>query len=242
MLYRSDFYACSENFDTYESEIAVKIQGAMMKHIPTDYAEKLHISGYHPYSIYVFEYGNGYIIRASALNEEAKLILDAMSDIKKIKLFGLNKTLNITDVKPYEPLNINNLENVIAGNRCRMELVTPAMFKTKGSPSNMPDIHKYFYSVILKYNTFENDTLDYDEFLSAFNTSRLTAYELKSVKYNVSGHIFPGMTGFFDVTFPADTQMSSLLKKVFVYASYCGIGGKTGMGMGGVTLEHVNFM
>lgn len=236
MLYRSDLYVCGDETDKLRSEISVKIHGAMMKHIPSEYAEKLHISGYHPYSIYTFRYGNGYIVRVSALNEEAKVIVDVMSNLREIRLFGISKPLTVTDVKPYDPVSADTAGKLITGNLCRVELLTPAMIKAGGAPSSMPDIPRYFYSVVLKYNAFENDDLNFEDFLSAFNLSRLDAYSLESVKYNVSGHIFPGMSGYFDIIFPPDLKKAELLKKIFSYSSYCGIGGKTGMGMGGVTL------
>lgn len=235
MLYRSDLYVCGYDTDKLRSEISVKIHGAMMKHIPAEYAKKLHISEYHPYAIYAFEYGAGFIVRVSALNEEAKVIVDAMSNLKKIKLFGIDEPLTVTDVKPYDPIKADTAGSFFKGKMCRAELLTPAMIKTGGYPSIMPDIPKYFYSVILKYNAFENNELNYEDFLSAFYSSKLDAYSLESVKYNVSGHIFPGMSGYFDIIFPSDAKKAALLKKIFFYSSYCGIGGKTGLGMGGVT-------
>ena len=54
--------------------------------------------------------------------------------------------------------------------------------------------------------------------------------------YNISGNIFHGMTGYVDYRFPKDPEQSRLLKTVFAYATYCGVGGKTGMGMGGFVL------
>ncbi|MGN0692912.1 MAG: CRISPR system precrRNA processing endoribonuclease RAMP protein Cas6 [Oscillospiraceae bacterium] len=237
MLYRSDLYVCGEGPDGLKSEIAVKIHGAVMKNIPTEYAAKLHISGYHPYSVYAFPYGSGYIIRVSALNEEAKVITDVMSEVKKITLYGIPERLTVTDVFPGDPVSAEKAAGSINGRMIRTELVTPAMIKTGGRPCNLPDIPRYFYSVILKYNSFEKDELSYDDFLSAFNMSVLDRYSFESVKYNVSGNIFPGMSGYFDIILAGNKKQTELLKKVFAYASYCGIGGKTGMGMGGIRIS-----
>lgn len=232
MLYRVDIYVCG-NIDGLQSEISVKIHGAMMKQIPTEYAEKLHISEYHPYSIYVFPYGSGYVIRVSALNEEAKEIVDAMAKLKKITLFGIREPLIVTDVKPYEPIDPQSFSSSV-GNKGRLEFITPAMIKTGGRPSCKPDIPTYFYSVILKYNQFENADIDFNEFVEAYNAVQVEAYSLESTRYNVRGHIFPGMLGYVDFLFSKNKAQSQLLKTVFSYAEYCGVGGKTGMGMGGI--------
>ncbi len=232
MLYRVDLYVCG-NVDGLQSEISVKIHGAMMKQITAEYAKKLHISEYHPYSIYVFPYGSGYVIRVSALNEEAKEIIDAMSELKKITLYGVKEPLVVTDIKPYEPIDVHSFSS-IGGKTARLEFITPAMIKTGGRPSCKPDIPTYFYSVILKYNQFENENIDFNEFVEAYNAVQIEAYSLESTRYNVTGHIFPGMLGYVDFSFPRNKAQSRLLKTVFSYAEYCGVGGKTGMGMGGI--------
>lgn len=232
MLNRIDLYSYFGSSQRLKSEPAVKIQGAMMKSIPSEYAEKLHISGYHPYSVYVIPYGSGYIIRVSVMNEDAMEIIRGMSSLNEIKLYGTGEAILITDRKPYEPLPAEKLGSELTGRGCRIEFLTPAMIKTGGRPCAKPDVPAYFYSVIQKYNAFENAAVSYEAFLEAFSASVMEDYELKSAKYNVSGHIFPGMVGYCDIIFPRDSEQSSLLKRIFSYAEYSGVGGKTGMGMG----------
>lgn len=235
MLNRIDLYSYFSSPDILLSEPAVKIQGVMMKAIPTEYAAKLHISGYHPYSVYVFPYGSGYIIRVSSLNDEAAEIIQSMSKLTEITLYGAHEPMILTDRKPYTPLDAETLGKELTGRGCRIEFVTPAMIKTGGKPSAAPNIPAYFYSVIQKYNAFENADISYDAFTEAWNNAVLDDYELQSVRYNVSGHIFPGMVGYCDIVFPKDRTQAGLLKRVISYGTYSGVGGKTGMGMGGVT-------
>lgn len=77
--------------------------------------------------------------------------------------------------------------------------------------------------------------IDFQLFSDAFDSCRMTSYSLESASYNVSGHIFPGMTGYFDIDLPSDAVQAELLRTILAYSEYCGVGGKTGMGMGGVT-------
>lgn len=208
-----------------------------MKAISSEYAEKLHVSGYHPYSVYVFPYGSGFVIRVSALNDEAKEILWGMCSLSEIKLYGADEPMIITDRKPYDPVDVCELGSELSGEGCRIEFVTPAMIKTGGRTTARPDIPAYFYSVIQKYNSFEEKKIAYSDFLEAWDNSSLKEYELRSEKYNVSGHVFPGMTGFCDVIFPKNEKQKRLLRLVLSYASYSGVGGKTGMGMGGLSVQ-----
>lgn len=236
MLNRLDLYAYFSGSDELLSEPAVKIHGAMMNTISFDYASKLHISEYHPYSVYVTPYGGGYIIRVSALNEEASEIISAMGGLSEIKLYGAAEPMLITDKKPYDAVSADEAGKLLTGKGCRITFVTPAMIKTGGKPTAKPDIPAYFQSVIKKYNAFENADVSYNDFLEAFGNSVMDSYELRSEKYNVSGHIFPGMTGYCDIIFPKDKKRAALLKQVIAYGTYSGVGGKTGMGMGGITV------
>lgn len=236
MLNKVDLYSYFSSSDMIFSELAVKIQGAIMKTISTEYAEKLHISGYHPYSVYVFPYGSGFVIRVSSLNNEAEEIIRRIYRLSEIRIYGADEPMIITDKKPYAPVSAENLGNEFSGKGCRIEFVTPAMIKTGGRPTARPDIAAYFYSVIQKYNEFENACLNYNEFFEAWNSSDMTDYEFKSSKYNVSGHLFPGMTGFCDIVFPKNEKQKNLLSRVISYAAFCGVGGKTGMGMGGINV------
>lgn len=236
MLNRVDLYSYFNSSDMIFSELAVKIQGAIMKSISTEYAEKLHISGYHPYSVYVFPYGCGFVIRVSSLNSEAEEIIHRIYSVSEIKLYGADESMIITDKKPYDPVSADSLDTRLSGKGCRIEFLTPAMVKTGGKPVARPNIPLYFYSVIQKYNMFENECINYNEFLEAWNSSDMMDYKLKSNKYNVSGHWFPVMTGFCDIVFPKDEKQKRLLSRVLSYATYCGVGGKTGMGMGGVVI------
>ena len=70
----------------------------------------------------------------------------------------------------------------------------------------------------------------------AFAAGETGDFQLRREDYNISGNIFHGMTGYVDYRFPKDPEQSRLLKTVFAYATYCGVGGKTGMGMGGFVL------
>ncbi len=47
------------------------------------------------------------------------------------------------------------------------------------------------------------------------------------------------MTGFCEMLFPEDPTQNSLLRILIAYASYCGIGAKTGQGMGGCIVRSI---
>ena len=237
MLYQTDIYTAPADISDVMSDISVKIHGAAMNAIPKDYAAKMHEKGYHPFSVFTVDTGSGLLIRVSALCDEAKVISDALCSLSSIKVFGASEPIKITSCENADPINAADAEKYINGRSCTLEFVTPAMIKTKGRPSAAPDICGYFRSVVNKYNTFENDAIEFDEFKEAFGSADFDSYHLESTKYNVSGNIFPGMIGSCKLYFPKDKRQNMLLRRMIAYATYSGVGGKTGQGMGGLVVR-----
>lgn len=237
MLYQTDIYTAPADISDVMSDISVKIHGAAMNAIPKDYAAKMHEKGYHPFSVFTVDTDNGLLIRVSALCDEAKVISDALCSLSSIKVFGANEPIKITSCENADPINAADAEKYINDRSCTLEFVTPAMIKTKDRPSAAPDICGYFRSVVNKYNTFENDTIEFDEFKEAFGSANFDSYHLESTKYNVSGNIFPGMIGSCKLYFPKDKRQNMLLRRIIAYATYSGVGGKTGQGMGGLVVR-----
>lgn len=237
MLYQTDIYTAAANTGNVFSDIAVKIHGAAMKAIPKEYAARMHEQVYHPFSIFTVPVEDRFVIRVSALCDEARMIPDMLSTKKSIDIYGMSEPLEFTEVSGSEPISARDAGNYISEKGCRITFVTPAGIKTNGKFSAPPDLPAYFYSTICKYNAFETDSISFDDFKEAFSKSSIGEYCLESVKYNVSGHILPGMTGFFDIRFPENIRYNSILRKVIAYASYSGTGGKTSMGMGGIIVE-----
>lgn len=181
MLYQTDIYTAPVDISDVMSGISVKIHGAAMNAIPKDYAAQMHEKGYHPFSVFTIDTGNGLLIRVSALCDEAKVIPEALCKLDSIKIFGAN-----------EPIRLVN---------------------------------------------FENADLTFDEFKEAFDNADIAEYHLESTKYNVSGNIFPGMIGSCKLYFPKDKRRNTILRRIIAYASYSGVGGKTGQGMGGLVIR-----
>lgn len=237
MLYQTDIYTAPTDISDVKSDISVKIHGAAMNAIPKDYAEKMHEKGYHPFSVFTVDTGNGLLIRVSALCEEARVIPEALCKLDSITIFGARDPIKIISCEKADPINAFDAEKYINERSCTLEFVTPAMVKTKGRPSAAPDICGYFRSVVKKYNTFEDDTITSDEFKEAFDNSDLRSYHFESTAYNVSGNIFPGMLGSCKLYFPKDKRQNMLLRRMIAYATYSGVGGKTGQGMGGFVVR-----
>lgn len=236
MIYQADFITDSIDTSELYSNMGVKIHGAAMGLIKRDYARLLHSSDYHPFSIFTVPADDRIIIRISALNKETHCIIEGFCKSETLTIYGVGE-ICIAKQSEAPPIDAAAAGEFIAGSNCRMVFASPAMFKSGGKICCFPEVERYFYSVISKYNKFENAALSYEEFCAAFAEGQTGDYQLKRTGYNVSGNIFWGMTGYIDYRFPKETRHRELLKKVFAYASYCGVGGKTSMGMGGFIIS-----
>lgn len=239
MLYQTDLcFAPCESL-AMQSELAVKIHGAAMKGISPLYAAKMHTNEYHPFSIFTVETEEGMTVRISALCDEASTIPEALSKHPSIRIYTQQGACNlpIQMQNNAAPLTAEQLAVHIPENGCRLHFASPAMIRIQSHPTARPDICAYFYSVICKYNAFENDNLDYAEFQDAFRAVQFGSYQLSSVSYQITGRTFPGMIGFCDLYFPRHAAQNHLLRLCLGYASYSGLGSKTTQGMGGILLE-----
>lgn len=236
MIYQTDFITDSVDTSKLYSDIGVKIHGAAMGLVKRSYADLLHSKDYHPFSIFTVSADGRIIIRVSALNDEAHCIIEGFRKAEVLRIYGAGE-FRFKEHSEAPPIDAAKAGELIVGDRCRMAFVSPAMFKSDGKIRCFPETEKFFYSVIRKYNKFENAALSYDEFCAAFAEGETGDYQLGRTGYNVSGNILFGMTGYIDYRFPKDVRCRALLKRVFAYATYCGVGGKTGMGMGGFVIS-----
>ena len=242
MLYQTDI--CLAPFDStgLYSDVSVKIHGAVMGLIPPETAQAMHTQKYHPLSVFAVSTPGGYIIRVSALNDEARCIPEVLSECGSICIRGCNgnRPVPVSGCESAPAVTAEMLAGLISPRGCRLELVTPAAVKTGGTFSAKPELCAYLYSVMLKYNEFEHGALEFDAVQEAFRAVRFGEYRLGSTQYRISGRTFPGMTGFCELFFPDDPAQNSLLRLLLAYASYCGIGAKTAQGMGGIILQRLH--
>ena len=235
MLYQCDFSTSEMDYSKMMSDVSVKLHGIIMKEIPTELAGKMHSNDYHPFSVFAVPVEDRIVIRVSALNDEAMDILNVFRDKDHFRIYGMDRPLVITGFMEKQPVAADDLSIFGDSNRCRISFVTPAMYKSEGKQMCRPYIEKYFNSVISKYNRFEGSDVKFDVFAEALNECEYQSFQFQSYRYHVSGLNIRGLTGHCDLKLPDDKTKRDLLLTMFQYASYCGVGGKTSMGMGGFT-------
>lgn len=234
MLKQYDFTMKIPKIEKVYSEIAVKVHGALMYCIPQQDAERLHEQKYHAFSIYCIPADNYNTVqtRISSLHESCDVMPEMASKLNFLIIKGAGKAEIIQKSELFST-SLDELVQRTKGRRYRLLFLTPSVFKTAGKETGFPDVTMHFLSVIRRMNEFEGEQLDFDVFRRAFYRCQFGEWQFRQYDYNVSGIHLPGLTGHADIVLPSDAGEQEMLKKIFLYASFSGTGGRTGMGMGG---------
>ena len=233
MLNQLDIYLRNSDISTLYSDLGIKLHGFIMSKIDTDYAELLHTQEPRPFSLFVYDSGNGFACRVSTLNDEAVQIIDAIANTEKIKVYGIDKPLTVEKISRANPLNAADIPGILSKNKYTADIVTPATRKTSGEYTNPPDLCKYFGSVANKLKVYENISIENSELETLFANIKMSRYIFESKHYMLGGKHIASMTGSFDITINADREQTNKIKLILGYATYCGVGAKTSLGMGG---------
>lgn len=223
------------------------MQGALMEILSPEYAEYLHENSLHPYSQYIYKDREKgcYIWRVSSLNKTAKEeIVDKLQNISEIFLKNINTNLTVRAVKKYKSVGYKELADEYmlkneAMKKFVVKFITPATFKSQGKYVNFPYIHNVYSSLLTKWNSFSDgiSLADADVQNHLINYTEMTGYKLRSTKYGLDGVKINAFMGEMCLKVKGPLTLVSIANLLFAYSEYCGIGAKTGMGMGGVEIE-----
>ena len=222
------------------SDIAVKLHGALMHLIPSEYAERLHSGTAQPFSIFVLsaDEEGAIMARISALCDEARLIGDALCAADELKIYGMRTPMRMLACQQAPPMSVDMLSDTLVGDAFRLSFLSPSMIKKNGKPSCSLNLGKYFRSVIEKLNSFEGQQLDAERICTAISELEITGFDLSTSLHNVAGSYYPGMSGYADIRL-RNNMLSQQIKQVLAYAEYSGVGAKTALGMGGFMIESI---
>lgn len=87
---------------------------------------------------------------------------------------------------------------------------------------------------------FERLELDADKLIDYISRFAINNNSLSGQKYNVSGNIYCGMTGFAEVMFTdREKEIAREVYTLLLYSEYCGIGAKAAVVMGAINLKAI---
>lgn len=236
-----------ENQRLYQSAGSV-LHGVLMELIDTRYAEELHQSRQRPFSQYICfdKDSNSFLWRVAALNAQAEqeLLAPLMKAPSTFFLKQKNLTVEIKERVVNKALSYDELaEGFFMAEKLPhcidFRFVTSATFKSGGKYLLYPEPFYIFQNLLNRWNLFAGDLLlqEADLCNKLVDTVKIGGYNLSLHPYSVDGAVVDAFRGSYRLLLTGNPMISRIICLLCAYAEFSGIGIKTALGMGGVTVE-----
>lgn len=223
---------------------------AMLEDIDPNYAAAVHQTPIKPFSIgqlrgqgevakgmFYLQRDQAYTFHLNGLNEQCSAAFSClMEHIRPQHQFRLGTAScrwlkwEVVDEKAYQDL----LATPVAS-RPRIRFISPTCFRSQGKSILFPEPNQLFGSLASRWNKFSPVPVKLEDFADHIMVSR---YNLRTVyvlfnRYNQVG--FTGQLGF-SWQGRVSHEIKQLMSALMAFAGFSGIGYKTAMGMGEVTI------
>lgn len=228
--------------DIIQYQKAVIFQSILMENINHEYAEKMHISGLHPYSQAVFNRNGMNYWSVSVINQEAytniiePLLSSQFSEFtvkhNNCKVSILEK--QVSSIK--KEMFLDKYYFSDSDRYIRINFQTPAAFKSQERYIYYPDLRLIYQSLMNKYDSASFDEVVYSEEVleQLVQYSTITQYNLKSCSYYIGKVKIPSFVGQITIKVNGPQALVNLANFLFRFGEYSGVGIKAGMGMGSI--------
>jgi len=226
--------------------------GALMEILPDKACDIFHKDGVKAFSQFVMaESLNESITNfkwvINTLNEEAaEYILKPFisGNIRGLNLLHKGETLEISDIIEHEEMSFDNLvRQFFLSNEAKRDVninfITPCSFKSNNKYIFFPDIGLIYKNIINRFDSCSTDIKLNDE--STVNhlveNTNIVSYKLNSCFFHLEGVKIPAFKGNIKFRINGPQTLVNLANLIFAFSKWSGIGIKTSLGMGGVTVE-----
>lgn len=216
-----------------------------MENISEEAADYLHESKINCYSISVSNDDKNVYFTINLLNEVAEKIFSYLVLDKEIDKIVLNNSIQkefLVLNKQIEELTAKQLtRNFYEGISSRevvIDIMSPMSFKVQGDYYFFPDLELMFRNLMQKYNaTFENTNIvDNDLLQEILENSKIVSYKIQSSYYPIHKAFIPGTIGRIKIRFKGNQTLTNYTQMLLNFGVFSGIGVKTGMGMGYISI------
>lgn len=227
------------------SYMASLLQGVIMEKIDPAYAEEMHQTGAHPYSQYLLAKDDALFWTVNALSEEAErqIILPLLEDNEKSIFLSHRKESLRVESKTLEKVSFDELIQKYylgtCGRNLTLRFLTPTGFKQSGKYCIFPTPRLIFQSLMLRQDAAAQESTIYSEEIveELEQYSEITDYRLRSVRYPLEGVRIPSFIGECTIRIRGPQQLANVANMLAQYGKYSGVGIKTGLGMGAMTVS-----
>jgi len=240
MLNRIDLVLKNKNINRNMGSI---FSGYLMSVIDRDYVEYLHHLQLNPYTSYVFfdKKESKYIWRINTLNKLSKeMIIDKISvlNVKEFLLENQNVNVEVDKIVRYPEVEYSTLY-LNEEKKNKITFNTPTSFKSSGVYQIFPQEDLILNSAVRKINKFSEEVKIEEESVldSIISKTRITSYTLRSTKYHLEKVKINSFIGDLHMKNFSNDEYEKIFHFIMKVMDYTGVGIKTSLGMGGVSVE-----
>lgn len=223
--------------------------GVLMENIDSDYADFLHSQSVRPYSQYLRFNAKSHTLhwRITALNAQASHeLLQPLIELPghiylRHKHLQLDiKAQHLSDKLTYKQMaqkyfyDSTSVKGIV-----KYTFLTSAGFKSSGEYLIFPAPPLIFNSLLRRFNAFsQTDFLDRKGIAGTLEREvEIADYNLHYSPFSVEGRKIPAFKGSYSLKISKNLMARRIITMLSEYATYCGIGIKTSLGMGAVKVE-----
>ena len=225
------------------------LHGMLMERLPSQWQERLHGDGLRPFSQWV-ETGAGgaFVWRLNALDDDlAAAIEPHIFEGQRWHCKHLQSDL-IFERVARERLSIQAYMKPFflaetAAPRLRLSFRTTTTHRTQGGYALFPSVELIAGALRDRLCALEPTfVLSDDEALEQLVArTRIVRYRLQSGSFALEKARVQGYTGHVDLNIQGPDALIRLADALFSFAPWCGVGIKTALGMGGCTVETIEY-
>lgn len=246
MLSKLEMKLKIEGEEKLNYNMASLMQGVLMEKLQTEYVEKMHTHGLHPYQQFLQINKEDYRWNIHTVTKEAAD--NIIQKIMKETQFYVEKkdiTMSVVQKKFSEVTYEQLLEQFYfkEGQRyVTLQFQTATSFKSNGTYIFYPSVKHIFQSVINKHNEFNKETeISGENLLEELEQHiQIIQYHLRSTFFYVESVKIPAFIGWIKIKINGPQAMVNLVNFLLAYSEFSGIGVKCGMGMGACKIDWNN--
>lgn len=220
------------------------MQGVLMEHIKSEYAERLHAQGIKPYSQSLISGEEKEWVVKTCTQEAYQEIILPLLDSEFTSFAIEKKGIHVLiQEKRFSTINKKELLHEFysdAGSRyLNLEFLTPTSFKSDGKYVIIPELRYIYQSLMNKYSALAENMEMYDEetLEQLLHNSSIIRYRLRSTSFPVEGVKIPSFQGEIGIKITGTDTMARYIRLLVRFGEYSGVGIKTAIGMGALKIK-----
>ena len=234
------------NYDAqFRANPGYQLYGYLMSRLSSETVDELHGESQHLLTQY-FTYDNksmNGVWQISTFDERvANAVQNALSEVSGFKLDKWGTICEIESVEPsviYSVAELNEMSYTLQhSQRVVIEFRSPTTFKQLGENVIFPTITLIMQSLWQRFNAYIPGIAlnDDDAFDMLCRGMRIESYKLQSALYPIKEMQIRGFLGRITVKQSLPAPLAQVSGTLLKFAQYGGIGAKTSLGMGGVSV------